>query len=108
MTILIVGTIISVTLNMPYSINELIVAYCFIKKWGMLGGVSLFLIVDPVLFAVSSLLPCFLTRHLCKNLVGRFLIDKMRVLRAFEATFETHSLQMTVLLRLSPVSTKMT
>lgn len=31
----------------------------------------------------------------------------MRVLQAFEATFKTHSLQMTVMLRLSPVSTKM-
>ena len=92
MALLFLGSIISVPLNIPYAINEVFMSYCFIRRWGMFVGVSVFLLVDPIIFAISSLLPFFLTRMLCSKLVSRLLIDTMRVLRACEAVFETHSL----------------
>ena len=91
-TTLIVMSVVSVPLNIPYAINELFLAYCFIKKFSMFGGILLFLIVDPALFAFSSILPWFLTKMMCEPIVHRLLIEKMKILMALEATFETHSL----------------
>lgn len=70
MTFLCLASFLCVPLNIPYSINELFIAYCFIERFNMFCGVMLFLFVDPIMFVASSLLPFFLTRLLCENIVG--------------------------------------
>lgn len=91
-TTLIVISVVSVPLNIPYAINELFLAYCFIKKFSMFGGILLFLIVDPAMFAFASILPRFLTKMMCEPVIYRLLISSMKILQALEETFSTHPL----------------
>lgn len=101
--------IVCVPLCCPYFIIEFFLAYCLKRRFGSVLGTALFFAIDPILFTLSSLLPFYFIRRCCTKRccsLDRSFFNRMRLLRALEATFATNGLQMTILLRLSPIGSK--
>ena len=90
--------------NGPHTFISLFGTYCFVKKFGNIGGFFLGSLMEPAIFCVAAILPYFMTKALCKNTIKQVLIEKMRILRALEASFEKHGLKLVILVRLAPVS----
>ena len=105
-TIVGITVIFSITLActiamVPYSVNELILGYSLMNKFGLAGGCVMMLILDPIMFASASLVPFFFSRLLCKDCITSNLVDKMRFFKALAPLLEMQGTKMTALVRMA-------
>ena len=107
-TVIFLINLICITVLVPYTINELILGYSLMKRFGLAGGFVMMLILDPIMFASASLIPFFFSRLLCKKCITSNLVDKIRFFKALAPLLEMQGTKMTALLRMAVIlGTKM-
>ena len=92
----------TVPLNIPYTMSGLLLAYCMARRFGTFAGFIVDALIDPIIFAIASIVPFVMTRLCCKNSCGRILLENMRVIKALEASFDKHGIKIVSIFRMIP------
>lgn len=95
-------TMVTVPLNIPYTLTAIFLAYCMAMKFGSFTGLLIDTLIDPIIFSLASIFPFVATRLFCKDCLRELLVSKMRVIRALEASFDTHGIKIVSIFRMIP------